>query len=199
MPVVTPIFKSSNVQFIIDPGHGLPDGGSVATDGTTEQLLNLQIASELYSLFPEGSAVLSRTDEQSLSQIQGAIREMKVSDMKQRVALAKQYKDAILISVHMNAFPNSSVYGCQVFYRNYDEKSHQIALRLQAEINQSLQPDHTKTCKPIEDSLYLFKNTENPAILIECGFLSNPSDLAKLKNSDFQKQLALLIYTAVQQ
>ncbi|MBR5500322.1 MAG: N-acetylmuramoyl-L-alanine amidase, partial [Clostridia bacterium] len=102
------------------------------------------------------------------------------------------------ISVHMNTYANSSVYGCQVFYRN-DTISKEIATKLQSAINETLQPDHTKTAKPIGSDLYLFKNTDNSAVLIECGFISNPDDLSKLKDEDYQKQLAQLIYHSLEQ
>lgn len=194
LPVTKPMIEQAQVQYIIDAGHGLPDGGAVGLDGTTEQRLNLQISQQLFSLYDTGKAIMSRQDEQSLAVTDGSIREKKISDMKERVKLAEQYSDALWISIHMNTYPNSSVYGCQVFYRENDARSKEIAEKLQASINQTLQPDHTKTCKPISNSLYLFKNTTNAAILIECGFLTNQDDLTKLKDVEYQKQLAELIY-----
>ncbi len=199
LPATKPMIEQSMVQFIIDPGHGLPDGGAVGLDGTTEQMLNLQIGTAVYQLFDQGKAIISRSSEQGLSVVKGSIREHKISDMKQRVELAKRYPQALLISVHMNTYPNSSVYGCQVFYKDNDPKSLSIAQRLQQNINEQLQPDHTKNCKPISDSLYLFKNTDNSAILIECGFLTNQEELLKLKDEEYQRKLARLIYEAVQQ
>ncbi len=199
LPTVRPIIQQNNVRFVVDAGHGLPDGGAVGLDGTTEQLLNLQIAQKLSLLLPTEQTVLSRSDEQSLSTVEGSIREKKISDMKERVSIAEQYSNALWISIHMNTYPNSSVYGCQVFYRAEDERSRQIAQSLQDAINEHLQPDHTKQIKAIPDSLYLFKNTNNPAILIECGFITNQEELEKLKSDTYQNQLARLIYDAVSQ
>lgn len=199
LPTVKPIIQQNNVRYIIDAGHGLPDGGAVGLDGTTEQLLNLQIAKKMVLIFPLEQTVMTRTGEQSLSKVQESIREKKISDMKERVGIANRYKNAWWISIHMNTYPNSSVYGCQVFYRSDDDRSKEVAQRLQNAINEQLQPNHTKQIKPIPESLYLFKNTTNSAILIECGFITNPDDLTKLKSDTYQNKLAQLIYTAVAQ
>ncbi len=196
-PAVKPIISASKVLYIIDPGHGLPDGGAVGIDGTTEQSLNLQIAKQLFSLCPTDSALLSRSDEHSIATVDGSIREIKVSDMKQRVLLANSHSKALWISIHMNTYSNSSVYGCQVFYRSNDQRSQQIAQKLQSLINENLQPDHPKEIKKIANDLYLFKNTQNPAILIECGFLTNADELSKLKDSSYQSKLAQLIYRSI--
>lgn len=194
VPITIPMIKQSNVEYIIDPGHGLPDGGAIGLDGTTEQKLNLCIAQELYALFDDGKAIISRNEDQGLWTSEGSIREKKVSDMKERVKLANQHPNAILLSIHMNTYPNSSVYGCQVFYKKDDARSKELAQKIQGLINETLQSDHTKACKPIPDNLYLFKNTQNSAVLIECGFLTNQTELTKLKDENYQKQLAELIY-----
>ena len=199
LPAVKPIIQQNNVKFIVDAGHGLPDGGAVGVDGTTEQILSLQISQKLYALFAENDAVMTRQSEQGLSIVDGSIREKKISDMKQRVSIAQSHQNALLISVHMNTYPNASVHGCQVFYRAGDATSELIANRLQDNINNTLQPDNTKAVKTISDSLYLFKNTTNPAILIECGFITNSEELAKLKSDDYQNTLAQLIYNSLEQ
>ena len=199
LPTVKPIIQQNNIHFVVDAGHGLPDGGAIGLDGTTEQLLNFQIAQKLGLLLPKEQTVLARTNEQCLSIVEGTIREKKISDMKERVKIAKQYSNALWISIHMNTYPNSSVYGCQVFYRADDERSRLIAQNLQTSINEVLQPENPKQIKVISDSLYLFKNTNNPAILIECGFITNPNELEKLKSDSYQNKLAKLIYDAVVQ
>ena len=199
LPTVKPIIQQNNVRFIVDAGHGLPDGGAVGVDGTTEQLLNLQISNKLGALLPDEQTMVLRKDEMGLSDDSGSIREKKVADMKKRVDIANRYERALWISIHMNTYPNSSVYGCQVFYRKNDDRSKQVAQNLQNAINEQLQPNHTKQIKPIPDNLYLFKNIENHAVLIECGFISNADELEKLKNDTYQNQLAQLICKAVTQ
>lgn len=198
LPSVMPIIHQNNVRFIVDAGHGLPDGGAVGIDGTTEQFLNLQIAQKLNSFLPSEQTVMMRNNEQSLAIEEGSIREKKIADMKARVSIAGQYDNALLISIHMNTYPNSSVYGCQVFYKE-DERSKALAQNLQKAINDRFQPNHTKQIKAIPKNLYLFQNISNSTILIECGFISNPDDLAKLKNETYQNELAKLISEIVLQ
>jgi len=198
LPSVRPIIRQNNVRFIVDAGHRLPDGGAVGIDGTTEQLLNLQIAQKLNSFLPEEQTVMSRDNEQSLALVDGSIREKKIADMKARVSVAKKYDSALWISIHMNTYPNSSVYGCQVFCKE-DDRSRELAQMLQNAINDRLQPNHTKQVKAIPKNLYLFQNISNSAILIECGFISNPDDLVKLKNETYQNELAKLISEIVLQ
>lgn len=199
LPTVKPIIQQNNVRYIVDAGHGLPDGGAVGVDGTTEQTLSLQISQKLYALFAENDAIMTRSGEQGLSIVDGSIREKKISDMKQRVDIAQNHQNALLISIHMNTYPDASVHGCQVFYRTGDTVSEQIANELQENINSSLQPDNAKTVKTISDNLYLFKNTTNSAILIECGFITNSEELNKLKSEDYQNKLAQLIYDSLEQ
>lgn len=199
LPFAKPIIRQMNTGFIIDAGHGLPDGGAIAADGTSEQILNLQIAEKLFECFDASSTVMVRQNEDSIATTGHSIREKKISDMHERINIASLYPQALWISIHMNTFPDSSVYGCQVFYRKGNPISEKIAARLQNSINLTLQPDHGKQPKPIDSSLYLFNNISNPAILIECGFISNSTELGKLKNAEYQKSLADLIYQATQE
>ncbi len=199
LPAVQPMIQQSKVKVIIDAGHGLPDGGAVGLDGTTEQFLNLQIAKELSSLYSPDTSVMTREGEEGIATSGTSIRDKKISDMRERVSIAQKYSDALIISIHMNTFPNGSVYGCQVFYRADCERSKAVAATLQKLINEKIQPNHTKNVKTLDKSLYFFKNTKNPAVLIECGFITNENDLNQLKNKDFQKQLAQLIYSSIEQ
>jgi N-acetylmuramoyl-L-alanine amidase len=199
LPSVKPIIQQNSIRYIIDAGHGLPDGGAVGADGTTEQILNLQISQKLFAVLPKEQSLMTRSDEHGLAEGGGSIRDKKIADMKSRVEIANRHSNALWISLHMNTYPNGSVYGCQVFYRKNDERSMQVAQRLQDSINKHLQPNHTKQIKPIPEKLYLFKNTKNSAILIECGFITNIDELDKLKNDTYQKQLAQLISEAVTQ
>ena len=93
----------------------------------------------------------------------------------------------------MNSYPNDTVCGTQVFYREGDTDSKEMAERLQSAFNEVLQPDHTKVIKPISKNVYLFSHIDNPAILIECGFLSNPNELQRLKTEEYQNQIAQII------
>ena len=198
LPLTRPVIEQARVRVIIDPGHGEPDGGAVGTDGTTEQELNLKIAQKTYALFSDGTALLTRNDSSSIYKEGSTIRAKKISDMNERVKIAQRYPDALIVSIHMNTYPNESVHGCQVFYRDSDETSKRIAAALQQSINEKMQPSQPKNIKPIAKNLYLFKNTDNASVLIECGFLTNAGDLKKMKDETYQEALAKLIFESVE-
>ncbi len=187
------------IQYVIDVGHGIPDGGAVAADGTTEQELNLSIALALSKeLEKQGIAhLLTRSDENSIFTEGESIHAKKVSDIKNRIAIAQANPTVPMISIHLNSFPNESVHGIQVFYRRGNEVSKQIAAKIQNEFNDKIQPDNTKTIKEISSNVYLFSHIENPAVLIECGFLSNAEELARLKTKSYQVELAKIMANAL--
>ncbi len=192
------IFKntsSKNVQYILDAGHGIPDGGAVGVDGTTEQELNLAITLKLsenldQSMIPH---ILTRSDENSIYTEGETIHAKKVSDVRNRIAIAEKNSTIPVISIHMNSYPSSSVHGIQVFYTDGDPEAKRLADALQTAFNTSIQPDNGKTVKTISKNVYLFSHISNPAVLIECGFLSNSEELNKLKTADYQEQLAQVI------
>lgn len=191
--------SANNVSFIIDPGHGIPDGGAVGTDGTAEQELNLAISLKLSEKlknlgFPN---ILTRTDENSIYAEGETIHEKKVSDINQRIKIANDYKGIPLISIHMNTFPNQSVKGIQVFYSSKNEQSMNLAKKIQAALNENFQSEKPRVIKPIPKNIYLFSHIDNPAIIIECGFISNNDELKLLKGNEYQENLADTIAIAL--
>lgn len=194
-----PTFGAQQPQVIIDAGHGLPDGGAVADDGTMESTLNLAICNKLYALFKEAgiNCIMTRSDENGIYSDSNSIRSKKVSDIKNRIEIAGKYPNAIFVSVHMNTFSDSSVHGAQVFYKSDSKFSQTLAATLQSLINESFQKDNTKISKPVPKNVYLFNNISNETILVECGFLTNSDDLKNLKDENFQQQMAQKIFIAV--
>lgn len=186
---------AQNVRFILDAGHGNPDGGAVGADGTTEAELNLAIIRKVSELLNQKSVnhILTRTDENSIFSEGETIHAKKVSDIRNRIAIATANPAIPVISIHMNSYPSSSVRGIQVFYGEGSEEAQKLADSLQHATNERLQPDHTKTTKTIPKNVYFFANISNPSILIECGFVSNTEELQKLKTEEYQMQLAQII------
>lgn len=122
-----------------------------------------------------------------------AIAKRKKSDLSNRLQLMKDNPDAIFVSVHLNKFTTSAANGAQVFYtKNYDE-AYKLALSVQSTIKNLIQPENPRVVKQGTSSTYLLKNATVPAVIVECGFLSNPAELEKLKNEDYQSQMAFAI------
>lgn len=187
------------VVLIIDPGHGGEDGGAVAADGTVESAINLAVAlkiekaADLLGL----NTVMTRSEDISIYD-GGAetLRQKKVSDLKNRVALCNETENGVLISIHQNSLPQSpSVHGAQVFH-NGQPGSQELAQAIQDALNDTVNLDHPKSPKAISSGVYLMENTTCPGVLIECGFLSNPGETEKLKDPDYQNKLAAVILSA---
>lgn len=194
IPTKTLGFQANNqaISLILDAGHGLPDGGAVGVSGITEQELNLEFVLKLSQILNEHSVthVLTRSDENGLHSGEGTIHAKKVSDIKKRIAIANENGNVLFLSVHMNSFTDPSVSGIQVFYSN---GSKELAERMQDEFNRLIQPDNKKVSKEIPKSIYLFSHIDNPAILIECGFISNSEELHNLKSPDYQMKMMTIV------
>ena len=188
-----PTFARMTQQtLIIDPGHGGEDGGAVSVSGKSESQINLAIALELDQLmgFYGVPTVMTRSTDVSIHDPEAStLREKKVSDLHNRVARIEETEHAVLLSVHQNTFPDGKYHGAQVFYSN-GELSQPLAQLTQETLRDALDPGNTREAKPIPDSVYLMNHITCPAILVECGFLSNAEEDLLLQSGAYQTKLA---------
>lgn len=188
--------RAADPVVVIDAGHGGVDGGAVARDGTAESGINLAVALRLQELFlfcGEVPLMTRKTEDSLHSGDAVTIREMKVSDLKNRAALVNAQQYAVLISIHQNSLPEApSVRGAQVFY-NAVPGAESYALSVQAALNETINGEKAKNAKPISATIYLMQHVNAPAILVECGFLSNAEETAALKTAAHQLKLALAV------
>lgn len=178
---------------IIDAGHGGIDGGATSVTGFQESAINLEISARLNDLlhFLGIRTRMLREDDRSLHTAGNTIAEKKVSDLKYRVNTVNQAEKPLLLSIHQNYFSDGRYSGAQVFYGiNQDSKI--LATQLQTALAKSLNPGSKRLSKPAEN-VYLMQHINCPGVLIECGFLSNPQEEAKLRSPDYQKKLACVI------
>ena len=189
-------------MLVLDAGHGGEDGGAVAADGTVESGINLAIAQDLDALlrFLGCETRMTRTEDAAIySDGARTLREKKASDLKNRVALVNETPNAVLLSIHQNSLPSSKrTHGAQVFYGK-KEGSAEVANAVQLALNQTVNAGNEKTEKAIDASIFLMKNVTAPAILIECGFLSNENETALLKSGEYQQRLAVVIASGLLQ
>lgn len=182
--------------YVLDAGHGGEDGGAVSASGVKESDVNLALTRKLDALlrFLGKETVLTRTDDVSIhSDGAETLRQKKVSDLKNRVALVNATDGAVLVSIHQNSLPSvRSVHGAQVFHGAV-EPSEALAASVQAALNASVNAGNEKHEKKIDPSIYLMKNVTCPAILVECGFLSNAAETEKLQDAGYQKTLAVAV------
>ena len=175
---------------IIDAGHGGFDGGAVAHDGTVEKELNLKIALKLDAVLRASGykTVLVRSDDSSTNDPTDG-EKAKVSDIKNRVKLMSKHKTSIFVSIHMNKYSTTQPHGAQVFYAKTDG-SKELALLLQTSVATHVQTDNKRVIKPTTKDIYLLNHAAVPSVIVECGFLSNPSDLENLKDDGYQLKIA---------
>lgn len=187
--------ESERRLIIIDAGHGGEDPGAVGVTGDYEKDLNLAIAKEIGDiLISRGYAVLyTRTEDKLLYTDEENVKGIrKISDLKNRCKIAAEYPEATFISIHMNSYASSKYSGLQVYYSTKNEESYALARSVQERVKSELQPDNNRKIKEGK-SIYVLENIDNTAILIECGFLTNPEECKKLSEKEYQKQLSLSI------
>lgn len=183
---------------ILDAGHGGFDGGASAGD-VLEKDINLKIALFLadHLKLSGYDVILTREDDSATNDEGDRIRSKKISDMKNRLALMKSYPDAFFVSIHLNKYSDSQPKGTQVFYSQKTEESKLLAQSIQQTVKELLQSDNHREIKPATRDTYLLYNAPIPAVIVECGFLSNPAELALLKTEEYQKKMAFAVYCGI--
>jgi len=191
----TPIEREARV--VIDPGHGGEDGGATSCAGIVESRYNLEIALRLNDLFHllGYETVMIRTTDTSVYTKGGTIAQKKVSDLRERVRVVNDTEDALLVSIHQNNFSDSRYSGAQVFYAP-TEGSELLAKQMQAAFVSTLNPGSSRKSKR-SSGVYLMEHIDCTGVLVECGFLSNPEEEAKLRSGDYQKKICCVIASTV--
>ena len=173
---------------VLDAGHGGWDPGKTGKTGVDEQELNLAIVKKLQAYLEQGGArvYVTRGDGMALGQ-------SKQEDMRVRKEITNESGADLLVSIHQNAFPSSSAKGAQVFYHSQSEEGKALAQCIQESLRQRVDKENTRQIKANSD-YYILRTTQIPAALVECGFLSNGAEEAKLNDDTYQEQMA---FTAV--
>ena len=177
-------------MIVIDAGHGGSDGGAVAPDGTLEKELNLEISRILCALMRVSGYDVVMTRENDVT-----LGETKMKDLKSRLQTFTDSDGALSVSLHCNKFPDPSCNGLQVYYADTPSsraaaEAVQAAFSLVSDVNR-------RQVKKADSSIYLLHRASSPAILVECGFLSNPEELERLKTDEYRKKLALAVMSGV--
>ena len=190
--------RTAGKSLIIDAGHGGEDGGAVSITGIPESKINLAVALKLDALLGlYGVApMLLRTEDISLHDDSAStLREKKVSDLHNRVAMIEDTDNAVLISIHQNTYQDAKYHGAQVFYAN-GEVSLPLAQLTQEVLRQALDKENERVPAKIPDTVYLMNHISCPAILVECGFLSNPEEEVLLRSEEYQRKIAAAVAAA---
>ena len=186
--------STASKVIIIDPGHGGFDPGKKGINGENEKDINLKIALKLRDYLEESGAlvIMTRTTDDDADGMDGVKHKRK--DMAERKKIAEGGE--LLISIHQNSFTQPSVKGAQTFYNKKSEQGKLLADLIQKSIKEYADKENRRETKSNND-YYVLKATNIPAVIVECGFLSNNIDLANLKNDEYQSKMAFSIVCGV--
>lgn len=181
--------KKDQVVIVVDPGHGGEDPGKVGINDVLEKDLNLQIAKKVKKLLEEAGIkiVMTRTNDK--------VPDAKKEDLNQRVQLINDTKPKLALCIHQNSYPDAKIKGAQVFYHTVTPEAEDVASIVQEQLR-TVDPTNTRQIKE-NDTYFMLKNCQVPTIIVECGFLTNPDEAAKLTQEDYQDQLAQAICEGV--
>ena len=190
--------ESPPPQIVIDPGHGGEDGGATVGD-TLEKDLNLQIAgclNDMYTLFGIRSE-MTRTEDVMLydrfDDLEDYRGKKKSYDLRSRLRLAEESGAALYVGVHMNKFPQESSKGLQVYYSPNTDESARAA---QTYAKKYLDPANERETKQATSAIYILKRIRIPAVLVECGFLSNAEERALLETPEYRLKVAAVLFAS---
>ena len=181
---------------VIDAGHGGKDPGKVGINEALEKDINLAIAKRLKSLLEQNDVlvVMTREEDKDLASEQSSNR--KNEDLRARVKLLEEVQPALMVSIHQNSYPEADVDGAQVFYYSGSEEGKQLGIMVQEHLKKELQDGNHRVAKANKD-YYLLKKSVCPAIIVECGFLSNPQEASLLATEEYQDKIVAGIANGV--
>ena len=179
---------AKNKIIVLDSGHGGDDPGKIGVNQAKEKDVNLEIARKIKKRLEKKGweVVMTREKDEMLGDPQAGNK--KIHDMKARVEIINKTMPQAAVSIHQNSYQDEQIRGAQVFYYSHSEEGKRMAEQMQKAL---LTVDETNTRQAkANDTYYLLKRTEVPTIIVECGFLSNPEEAAKLTDTKYQKKMA---------
>lgn len=185
---------------IIDAGHGGEDGGTVSSSGIVEKDINLNVSLKIHQilkLYGFETLMIRSEDKLIYDSDCKTVRQKKVSDIHNRMNIVNKYPDSIFLSIHQNHFDQSKYCGAQVFYSKNNPASMEIAECIQSSIISKLQPENSRQVKPCGSEIYLLYHAKSPAVMVECGFLSNGAEAQLLNDDEYQTKMAAAIIQGI--
>lgn len=179
---------AANKVVVLDSGHGGDDPGKIGVNQAKEKDVNLKIAKKIKKRMERKGWKVVMTREKDVMLGDPEAGNKKIHDMKARVELINKTMPQAAVSIHQNSYQDEQIHGSQVFYYSHSEEGKRMAEVMQKALL-AADEENTRQAKA-NDTYYLLKRTEVPTIIVECGFLSNPEEAAKLIDPEYQKKLA---------
>ena len=188
---------SDGLSIVIDAGHGGIDPGKVGINDALEKDINLALALKLRDKFSQDSIRIILTRDSDTGLYSEGSTNKKAEDMQTRCKIISDASPIFTVSLHQNSYPSPEVCGAQVFYFGQSQDGKKLADMIQDSLISNVDPDNHRVAKANE-SYYLLKKTPTPTVIVECGFLSNPTEADLLLTDDYQNQLVDAIYNGIQ-
>lgn len=189
--------QKDRFTIVLDAGHGGEDPGAVA-NGAIEKDINLSIAKKLKDFLElTGINVVLTRDKDVLLYTQEQAKSKKMYDLKNRLAFAEGFENAVFISIHMNKFTAERYFGPQTFYSENDARGLMLAECVQR-ATKLFSPDNTRVIKPENGTIYILENIQKPAVLVECGFYPTSVKLTFCSRRTIRTQWLFLCSRALQ-
>ena len=182
---------------VIDPGHGGIDGGAISDDGSKESDINLAIALKLRCMAELLGQPLTMTREDDRIRSEYA-QYSEHEDLERRTAMINGTPGAILISIHQNDFPTGQPSGAQVLYAA-SQGSAELGRCCHQNLIAQLDPQNRRVAEPAPKALYITSHVSCPAVLVECGFMSNNFEVQKLCSATYQCSIAVILAASLVQ
>ena len=184
--------ESVLLTVVIDAGHGGIDGGVVGVEsGVKESDINLDLSRRLGRVFSESGFAVVQTRETEAGLYGSTTSGYKKRDMQKRSEIINKSNPVLVISVHQNFFSLRSRRGAQVFFRESNPRSKTLACLIQASLNNM--EECARQSEPLKGDYYILNCNDFPAVIVECGFLSNAEDEKLLLSEEYRDKIARAI------
>lgn len=200
IPVSVTDMGNETPVIVLDAGHGGIDGGCSSAEGVPEKGINLDILLRLRDMLEAVGydvRVTRDTDRSIHDEGTEGIAAQKSSDMDNRLAIFNENRNAVCISIHQNQFTDPKYSGAQMFYSGSNSTSEVLAGMLQDRFRSLLQPDNDREIKLCGKELFLCYYSDNPTVMAECGFLSNPEEAALLNTEEYRGKVAFTLFSGI--
>lgn len=199
-PTATEVHLPKYTTVIIDAGHGGEDGGASSAAGLIEKDVNLDIAKKLAEMLKASgiNVIMTRNEDKLLYDRNADFHGRKKKlDMAARLGVMQKTENAIFVSIHMNSYTSPQYSGLQVWYSKNHQDSESLASIIQSSNQELLQPENTRKIKGATSAIFLLNEAPCPAVLVECGFLSNTVEAAKFESNDYRQRISLMLCSSI--
>lgn len=178
---------------VLDAGHGGEDGGAVGVNGVEEKTVNLAIALFVREKLEAAGypvKMIRETDTAVGDTTLSTLNERKRSDILYRTQIVNETENCIFVSIHQNFFEQSQYSGAQMFYSANNSESAGLAECIRRSVVSKIQPENKRENKQAESRIYILSHVDVPAVIVECGFISNPEEAELLSDANYQQKMA---------